>query len=49
MNGKSIDIDIKKNLKSEFKKKKKVTSIDDIDVNKILVSRKRIIWHNEFI
>ena len=49
MNGKSIDFDIKINLKSEFKKNKKVTSIDDIDVNKILVSKKRIIWHKEFI
>ena len=31
---------IEKIKKSEFYKNKKVTSIDDIDVNKILVSKK---------
>ena len=35
MSGKSINFDNKK-----IKKKKKKTSIDDVDVNKILVSKK---------
>ena len=40
MSGKSINFDDKKVKKSKFYKNKKVTSIDDIDVNKILVSKK---------
>ena len=40
MNGKNINFDDKKTKKSEFYKNKKVTSIDDINVNKILVSKK---------
>ena len=40
MSGKSINFDDKKILKSKFYKNKKITSIDDIDVNKILVSKK---------
>ena len=40
MSGKSINFDDKKAIKSEFKKNKKVTSIADVDVNKILVSKK---------
>ena len=40
MNGKNINFDDKKIKKSEFYKNKKVTSIDDINVNKILVSKK---------
>ena len=39
MSGKKINFDDKKIKKSEFYKNKKVTSIDDIDVNKILVSK----------
>ena len=35
-----MNFDDKKNLKSDFCKNKKVTSIDDVDVNKILVSKK---------
>ena len=35
----SISFDDKKIKKNEFYKNKKVTSIDDIDVNKILVSK----------
>ena len=31
----------KKNLKSDFYKNKKVNSIDDIDFNEILVSKKK--------
>ena len=40
MSGNSINFDDKKVKKSKFYKNKKVTSIDDIDVNKILVSKK---------
>ena len=39
MSGKNINFDDKKILKSEFYKNKKVNSIDDTDVNKILVSK----------
>ena len=39
MCGKNINFDDKKILKSEFYKNKKVNSIDDTDVNKILVSK----------
>ena len=40
MNGKNINFDDKKNKKTEFYKNKKIFNIDDIDVNKILVSKK---------
>ena len=40
MSGKNINFDNKKIKKSNFYKNKKVTKIDDIDVNKILVSKK---------
>ena len=41
MNGKSINFDNKIIKKSDFyNKNKKMFKIDDIDVNKILVSRK---------
>ena len=41
MNGKSINFDIKNIKKSDFyNKNKKVFDIDDIDVNKMLVSKK---------
>ena len=40
MSGKKINFEYKKIKKSEFYKDKKVTNIDDIDVNKILVSKK---------
>ena len=39
MNAKSINFDYKKIKKSEFYKNKKVTEIDKIDDNKILVSK----------
>ena len=39
MSGKSGNFDDKKIKKSQFYKNKKVTKIDDIDVNKILVSK----------
>ena len=39
MSRKNINFEDKKNQKSDFYKNKKVTKIDDIDVNKILVSK----------
>ena len=39
MSGKNVNAGNKKNKKSNFYKNKKVTKIDDIDVNKILVSK----------
>ena len=46
MKGKNINFDDKKIKKSDFYKNKNVFQIDDIEVNKILVSKK-IIWHKE--
>ena len=41
MSGKSINFDDKKILKSDFyNNKNKIFNIDDVDVNKILVSKK---------
>ena len=40
MKGKSINYDDKKIKKCDFCKKKKKFNIDDIDVNKILISKK---------
>ena len=40
MSGKSINFDDKKINKSNFYKNKKICKIDELDVNKILVSRK---------
>ena len=40
MSGKSINFDNKKIKKSNFYKDKKINRIDDIDVNKKLVSKK---------
>ena len=41
MNGKNINIDDKKIKKAPFiKKNKKIFNIDDIDVNKTLISKK---------
>ena len=40
MNGKNINVDDKKIEKTEFYKNKEISNIDDIDVNKILVSKK---------
>ena len=39
MSGKNVNVGEKKKEKSDFYKNKKVTKIDDIDVNKILVSK----------
>ena len=40
MSGKNIIFDDKKVKKSKFYKNKKLSKIDDIDVNKILISKK---------
>ena len=40
MGGKNIHFDDKKINKSNFYKNKKLCGIDDIDINKILVSKK---------
>ena len=40
MSGNSINFDNKKIKKSDFYKNKKIFNINDIDVNKILVSKK---------
>ena len=40
MSGKNINFDYKKIKNSDFYKNKKINRIDDIDVNKILVSKK---------
>ena len=42
MSGNSINFNGKKNKKSDFYKNKKIFNIDNIGVNKILVSRKEI-------
>ena len=42
MSGKNINFEDKKIKKSGFYKNRKVTKIDDIDVNKILVSKKEL-------
>ena len=47
MSGKSINFDVKKINKCSFYKNKKLFSLNDTDVNKILVSRKRIIWYKK--
>ena len=47
MSGKSINFDNKKINKSTFYKNKKLFSIHDLDVNKILVSKKNH-WHKKF-
>ena len=49
MSVKNINFEDKKIKKGDFYKNKKVTKIDDIDVNKILVSKKKIICYKKFI
>ena len=49
MNGKSINFEDKKINKSTFFKNKKLFNIHDLDVNKILVSHKYFIGHNDVI
>ena len=50
MNGKSINLNDKKIKKAEFYQNKKTSNIDDIDVNKVLVSKKeQYAENNSFI
>ena len=42
MTGKNVNFDDKKIKKSDIYKTKKVVKIDDIDVNKILVSKEEL-------
>ena len=44
MSGRNINFDDKKIKKSIFYKNKRICSTDDIDINNILVSKKRTIW-----
>ena len=48
MSGKTINFDGKSINKSNFYKKKKLFKIEDIDVNKILVSRKESYGKKKF-
>ena len=41
MSGKSINFNDKKNQKNDFYKNKRITNTEDIDANKILVSKKK--------
>ena len=47
MSGKSGNVDDKKINKCTFYKNRKLFNIHELDVNKILVSKK-IIWHKKF-
>ena len=47
MSEKSINFDKKNIKKSEFYKNKKLLKIEDIDVNKMFVSKKIIIWYKK--
>ena len=49
MSGKNINFEDKKILKSDFYINKQINSIDDIDVNKILVSKKEPCGTKKFI
>ena len=49
MSGRNINFDNKKNQKSDFYKNKKVFQIDDVDVKKILVSKKNPYRTKKFI
>ena len=49
MSNKTIIFEDKKINKSTFYKNKKLLNIHDLDVNKILVSKKRIVWYKKFI
>ena len=48
MSGKNINFDNQKIKKSNFYKNKKITQIDDTDLNEILVSKERTIRYKEF-
>ena len=49
MSGKNINFEDKKIEKSDSYKNKKINIIDDTDVNKILIFKKKTIWNKEFI
>ena len=49
MSGKDINFNDKKIKKSDFYTNKKIKSISDIDINKILVSKTRTICYKKFI
>ena len=49
MSNKTIIFEDKKINKSTFYKNKKLFNIHDLDVNKILVSKKRIVWYKKLI
>ena len=48
MSRKNVNFNDKKNKKCDFYKNKRVIKIDDIGVNKILVSKEES-WYEEFI
>ena len=48
MSGKNINFDDNKIRKSTFYKNKTINKIEDIDVNNILVSKKRSIQYKKF-
>ena len=48
MRGKSINFDNKKINKSNFYNNRKLFNLNDIEVNKILVSKERMIWYKKF-
>ena len=48
MSGKSINFKDTTMNKSNFYKNKKTFKINDIDIKKILVSKKRMIWYKKF-
>ena len=49
MNRKSVNFGDKKIKKSSFYKNEKIYKIDDINFNKILVSKKKTIWQKKSI
>ena len=48
MSGKNINFDDKKIYKSNFYKNKNLFNLNDINANKIIVSKKRMIWYKKF-
>ena len=48
MGGEEISFGDEKINKKEFYRNKKLFKVEDIDINKILVSKKKNIWQNRF-
>ena len=48
MSEKSIKFGYEKVKKSNFYRNRKLFKMEDIDINKILVPKKEIIWHKKF-